>query len=131
MRSVTLALILALGPIGPTLCEFICADAAALHGMADMSSGALHETADRSPGHEHASTVSGTHLTFAGDSACSHSDGAPSILRVERSASCVVRVAAGWVSALSADSQAVALATITSPSASPPLHASPFVPLRI
>ena len=133
MRAMALALMLAVGPIGPTLCEFTCADAAALHGMAGMSPGSLHDMGDMSLGHEHASsTARAADLTFIGDSACTHFIRVlPSILRADGSASFLGVAAAEPAGALRVDFRALAFAVMSSASVSPPLHSPPRVPLRI
>lgn len=144
MRLVALALVLAVDPIGPTLCDVRCADAAALHnmagtssglpeGMGDMSSAAPHDMADMPPSPEQSSAVPPTSSTFAGrHQACSHSNSVvPSVLRADRSTLSPVMITVEPASAFRVDFQAVALEGFSSPSASPPLHSPLLVPLRI
>ena len=143
VRSVALALILAVGPIGPTLCEFSCADASALHAMAGMSSGARHDMddvssaashdmANVSTGHEDPAEGPGNHVTAAGRSACSHSGSVePSILRAVDSASSLIAAAAEPPSALRTDFRAITFEVFTPLSASPPSHSPLLVQLRI
>lgn len=142
MRLVALALVLALGPVGSTLCELSCVDARALlHDMAGASAGAQHaahrssaalqHTTGISTSHQHASAVPADRLTVVGDSACSHSEGVlPSILR-DRSSSSLVLAAADAVSAGRVDVHAIALEVLIPPPAPPPLHSALLVPLRI
>ena len=142
MRSVALALILAVGPTGPTLCEITCAEASALHRMPGMSSGAPHDMDDVSSAASHdmakmssyedPSEAPGKHVTAASHSACSHSGGVqPSILGAVDSASSLIVAAAELPSALRIDFRAILFEVFTPPSASPPSHSPLLVALRI
>ena len=142
MRLVALALVLAVGPIGPALCEVRCADATALHsmagmssdapdGMRDMSSDAPHDMADMSSGSEQPSVAPPAYSMFAGHEACSHQGiVVPSVLRAERSTSSPL-VIAEPASALRVHFPAITLEVSYPPSVFPPLHSPLLVPLRI
>jgi hypothetical protein len=132
MRMVALALVVAVGPIGPTLCEVKCADAVAVHNMAGMASGVPDGMGDMPPSPEQPSAVPPTNSTFAGHQACSHSNGVVlSVLRADRSTLSLLVITVERASAFRVDFQAVALEGFSSPSVSPPLHSPLLVPLRI
>lgn len=144
MRAVALALVLAVAPIGPTLCEVRCADASAshtpagvpataTHDMQAMSAEGVHDMAAMAIGQEHQGEEPGTDAVVASSSACSHSSSVvPSILRAGDEASLLVVATAHSPSAFLLHVQAaVTFGVLTSPSASPPLHVALPVPLRI
>lgn len=141
MRVVALALILAVGPIGPMLCTVRCAEALAGHSMAAMSAGAgpqmdgmsSHDMSNMATGPEDAADASGPRLTDSRDLACSHVGRVePSILHGADSLSSPAAAATVLPTALRVDFRAtITLHVIVPTSASPPPHSPLLVPLRI
>jgi hypothetical protein len=73
MRSVALALVLAVGPTVPTLCAFAC-----------VETGADHDTHEASAGHDHQATAV-PQMASLGDVPCQHTGGLTSVVPAERS----------------------------------------------
>ena len=141
MRVVALALILAVGPIGPTLCTVRCAETSAVHAMAGMSAGAHHQTDDMSA-HDmtNMSTVRQDpsdapcyRSTLPADVGCSHSGRVePTILRAADAASSPISAAAVFPTALRVDLRAmVPLEAFAPPLTSSSSHRPLSLSLRI
>ena len=130
MRLLALTLAIAVGPIGPTLCDFRCASSA-MTGRS--SSGAPHDMAHMPAGHAQPSAAPGPASILAGGLPCSHFDTVPpSILRTPDFASFVVaNSVAEFPITLRVDLRAIAFHALTLPSESPPSYSPPVVSLRI
>ena len=117
MRLLVLALVVAVSPLGPAVCETMCA---------------VHETHD-----ERAAAVSNCHAgEFAlahadSDHDCQHQDQDPAVLKATTSLTDTGGVSPGPVAALVTRFELVASARLAVLTAASPPPLSPPVPLRI